>query len=257
MGMLNLIILAIVQGLTEFLPISSSGHLAILQNIFQEVNVSLDVFLHLATLLAVIVYFYKDILNIIKDFFTWKKDSQNFRIAIYLIIASIPAAIVGLLFKKYIEGVFSNIILIAFGFIITSLFLFSASTKANYPQSENKPLTLKNTFVIGIAQALAIFPGISRSGSTSSTGILLNLSKKDALKFSFLLAIPAILGASILEIRALTITSSILIPFVLAFFSGLLGIYLFMNKISIKNLKYFGYYCLFIGLALLIIKSIT
>jgi undecaprenyl-diphosphatase len=241
------IIISIIQGLTEFLPVSSSGHLAIFQNIIGNVNVSLDAFLHLATLLAVIVYFFKDILLILKDFFTLKTESENFKLAIYLIIATIPAGIVGYLFRETIESLFSNLFFISIGFIITGLFLFTASLKP----STNKQPTLKNTFIIGLSQALALIPGISRSGSTTSTGILLGLSKQNAIRFSFLLSIPAILGAVILNFSDISFSANLIIPFVLTFLIGLFSIYLFMNIIKTRNLKYFAYYCWLLAIIIL------
>ena len=247
MELLNQIILSLVQGLTEFLPVSSSGHLAILQNFFGNIDVSFDIFLHLATLLAVIVYFYKDILVIIKDFLTFKTKSENFKIAIYLIIASIPAAIFGFWLNNKIDSIFANLIFVALGFIISGMFLFTASLV-----EKNKALNLKNTIIIGFAQALAILPGISRSGSTVSTGILLGINKEKAIRFSFLLSIPAIIGASILKFKEISFSYSILIPFFIAFLAGLLGIYIFIEKIKTKNLKYFAYYCWIIALLIIL-----
>jgi len=244
-------ILAIVQGLTEFLPVSSSGHLAVLQNYFGNVDVSLDVFLHLATLLAVLVYFFKDITAILADFFTFKTKSENFKLAIYIIIASIPAGIFGFWLNDKIDAIFSNLILVAFGFIISRMFLFTASFI-----KKDKPVNLKNTFMIGLAQALAILPGISRSGSTVSTGMLLGISKEKAIRFSFLLSIPAIIGASLLKINESTIGFSLIVPFILAFLSGLLAIHIFLKKISAKNLKYFAYYCWIVALAVIVLGII-
>jgi undecaprenyl-diphosphatase len=253
MELLNQTILAIIQGITEFLPISSSGHLAIFQNILGKVNVNLDIFFHLATLLSVLVYFFKDIKNIILDFLTFKKESENFRIALFIILASIPIAICGFFFKKYIYYSFSITYIVSIGFIITGLFLFNASLK----KQEKKKLSIKNTFAIGISQALALIPGISRSGSTVSTGILLGISKEKAIRFSFILAIPAILGATILNIEDINFTPGILIPFFVCFLMGLFSIYLFLNKIKTKNLKYFAYYCWLLAIIILILKFLA
>lgn len=245
------IILGIVQGFTEFLPVSSSGHLAILQNYFGAVDVSFDIFLHLATLLAVLVYFYKDILAIAADFFTMKTKSENFKIAVYLIIASIPAAIFGFLLKDNIDSIFANLIFVALGFIITGIFLFIASLT-----EKNKPLTLKNTFMVGLAQALSILPGISRSGATTSIGMVLGINKEKAIRFSFLLSIPAILGATLLKFNEATFTPSLLVPFALAFFTGLVAIHIFLKKITVRNLRYFAYYCWLIATLVIILKIV-
>jgi undecaprenyl-diphosphatase len=249
MEVINSIILAIVQGITEFLPISSSGHLAILQNFFGEVNVSFDIFLHLATLLSILVYFSKDIFAIIKDFISFKTKSENFKLALYLIIASVPAALFGFWLKSSIDSIFSNIIFIAIGFIISGLFLFLASFV-----SKNENLNIKNTFIVGVAQALAILPGISRSGSTVSIGLLLGLKREVAIKFSFLLAIPAILGASVLQLGEFNFTPFLIIPLVITFLTGLFAIHIFLTKIKSRNLKYFAYYCWIVALLILIIK---
>jgi len=250
MELVNQLIYAVVQGLTEFLPVSSSGHLALLQNFFGEVDVNFDIFLHLATLLALLVYFYKDIALIIWDFVTFKTKSENFKLAIYLIIGSIPAAIVGLLLKPFIYQTFSNLFVVAAGFIITGLFLFNASIKAE----GNKKLNIKNTFVVGISQALALLPGISRSGSTVSTGIISGISREKAIRFSFLLAVPAIFGAVLLDVEDIGFKINLLLPFFICFLVGLGSIYLFLNKIKTKNLKYFAFYCWLIALASLILK---
>jgi len=246
MEMINQIILALVQGITEFLPVSSSGHLALLQNIFGEVNISFDVFLHFATLLAIITYFYKDICNIIKDFLILNTKSKNFRLAIYLIIASIPAAIFGFLLSNYISYFFLDISLLAITFTLSGIFLFAASRI-----KKNKALNIKNTFVVGLAQALAILPGLSRSGATISTGILMGIKKNEAIRFSFLLAIPAIIGATMLKMDGLSFTFSLVIPFFVTFISGLFSIHLLMKFIKQENLKYFAYYCWLIALLLI------
>lgn len=248
MEIINQIILSIVQGLTEFLPVSSSGHLAVLQNLFGDVDVSFDIFLHFATLLAVIVYFYKDICNIIKDFLMLKTKSDNFKLAIYLIVASIPVALIGFLLKDYIDAYFSSMLFVSFGFIISGFFLFAASKI-----KKNKKLSMKNTFIIGLAQAIAILPGISRSGSTVSTGLLQGIKKDTAIKFSFLLSIPAIIGATAVKVDQLKFSLPLMLPFIIAFFTGMISIYTFLNLIKQKNLKYFAYYCWLVALLVIVL----
>ena len=249
MELINQIILALVQGITEFLPVSSSGHLAILQNYFGEVNISFDVFLHFATLLAIVTYFYKDICEIIKDFLMFNKKSKNFKLAIYLIVASIPAAIIGFLLNNYISYFFLDISLLAFTFTISGIFLFTASRI-----KKNKALNFKNIFVVGLAQALAILPGLSRSGATISTGILMGIKKKEAIRFSFLLAIPAIIGATMLKMDGLSFTFSLIIPFFVTFISGLFSIHILIKFIKQENLKYFAYYCWLVALLIFLSK---
>jgi undecaprenyl-diphosphatase len=249
MQILQSTILGIIQGLTEFLPVSSSGHLALLHNYFGEIDLSFDVMLHLATLLAVVCYFFKDILGLIKGFFSFKLTNEDFRICIYLIIASIPAGIVGYFFRDFISGTFSNLLTIGLGFFISAMFLFTASFSR-----ENKELNLFRGFIVGISQALAIFPGISRSGSTTSTGILLGISKEKAIRFSFLLAIPAILGASLLELGNLgSLNLSIVFGFVSAFLFGLLSIFLFLRRVSLRSFRWFALYCFLLGVLSLVL----
>jgi undecaprenyl-diphosphatase len=249
MQILQSIILGIIQGLTEFLPVSSSGHLALLHNYFGEIDLSFDVMLHLATLLAVVCYFFKDIISLIKGFFKFNWKNEDFRVCIYLIIATIPAGIVGFLFRDFISGTFSNFMVLGMGFFISAMFLLTASFSR-----ENKELSLYKSFIIGISQALAILPGISRSGSTTSTGILLGISKEKAIRFSFLLAIPAILGASLLELGNLgSLNLSSALGFVSAFLFGLLGIFLFLKRVSLRSFKWFALYCFLLGVLSLIL----
>src|SRR3989344_3920745 len=223
---LQALILGIVQGLTEFLPVSSSGHLAILQNFFGDVDVSFDIFLHFATLLAVFVFFYKDILDLINGFFTFEWEDKRMRFVVYLLLASIPAGLIGFFFRNLIGELFSDLYIVAGGFLISGLFLFIAS------------FTAKNSFVIGCAQALALVPGISRSGSTISTTLLFGIDKKEAIKFSFLLSIPAILGANLLELKNFSgFSFPMVLGFLIAFVFGLLSIYLFYNRVTVRGLR--------------------
>ncbi len=246
MELIQSIILGIVQGLTEFLPVSSSGHLTLLQNYFGEVDVGFDVLLHLATLLAVVCFFFKDIINLVKGFFSFRWSNEDFRMCIYLAIASIPAGIAGLLLLPHIYSIFSNLLLVGIGFFISGMFLLSAG----FSEEKNDNLNLKNTFIAGLVQALAILPGISRSGSTSSTGIMLGVSREKAIRFSFLLAIPAILGAVLLNIQDMQGISlnAALGGFIPAFLAGLLGIFVFLKHFKLKNFKWLAFYCFILGL---------
>jgi len=239
MNIIQALILGIIQGLTEFLPVSSSGHLALIQNFFGDVNVSFDVVLHFATLLAIIVFFFKDILMLIKGFFGFNWKDENFRLAIYIIIASIPIAIIGYLFRYVIYGFFNSLYIVSLGFFISGMFLFTAS----FAKSRNK-FNIKNTFVIGLAQALALIPGISRSGSTVSSGMLLGIEREKAIRFSFLLAIPAMIGAGILNFTDIKVFEPVfVVGFIAAFVFGLLGIFIFVKYLRLRNFKYFAFYC--------------
>lgn len=236
---------AFIQGITEFLPISSSGHLAIFEQIFGEQSFSFNVFLHFATLLAVLVYFCKDLVILIRDFFKFDYTNKNFKLALYLIVASIPAAIFGLLTRKIIASSFSSLVFLIFGFFISGLFLFFASYAKK--KEENN---MRKSFVIGLGQALALFPGISRSGTTTSIGIFQGLSKEEAVRFSFLLSIPIILGASLLEIKEMVFSYELIMPFIFCFFVGIFSIHIFLKKLKVRNFRYFAYYCWFVAICL-------
>jgi undecaprenyl-diphosphatase len=248
---LEAVILGIIQGLTEFLPVSSSGHLVILQSFFknfQQSGISFDVFIHCATLLAVIVYFYKDIVEIIS--------MKNKKWILLIIIATIPAGIVGVLFKDQIETAFSNVILVCIMLIITGIMLFISDKFTNLAK-DKKDITILDSIIIGCFQAFAILPGISRSGSTISAGIFRGLKRDVATKFSFILSIPAIFGALILSLKDFkNIPSTSYIPYISGFISafvvGLISLKLLTIIIKSKNLKYFSYYCWILSIVVFI-----
>lgn len=252
MEIIQSIILGIIQGLTEFLPVSSSGHLALLQNYFGEVNVSFDILLHVATLLAVIFYFFRDIAALIRGFFSFSWKNENFRIAIYLAIATIPAGIAGYFLSGFIDEVFSSLLIVGIGFFISGIFLLAAGRAY---VKKNKEVTLNESIFVGLAQALAIIPGISRSGSTTSTGILFGLTREKAVKFSFLLSVPIILGAIIMEsanFSALDLISAA-IGFICAFAFGIFAIFVFLKRVSLRNFRWFSLYCFILGVLSLVL----
>lgn len=255
MEILQAFILGIMQGITEFLPISSSGHLALFQNFIGEVNVGFDVVLHLATLLAIFVFFYKDIWFIIRDFFTWKTESENFLLAWVLVISSVPIAILGWFLRDWIYGLFSNLFAVALGFFVSGLFLFLVSF-SNLDRKKEK-VGIGRGFIIGCAQALALVPGISRSGATVSSGMLLGVKREKAIRFSFFLAIPAIIGAGLLNFTDLLVIEvwPFIFGFVGAFVAGLFAIFVFMRWLKIERFKYFAYYCWLLALVVLLVAS--
>ena len=228
METIDAIVLGIIQGLTEFLPVSSSGHLelgkAILgDNSLPKESLLFTVVLHFATALSTIVIFRKDILEIIKDVlkFQW---NENLQFVVKIIVSMIPAAIVGVFFEEQLEQLFGgNIMLVGFMLIITAILLFLAD-KA---KDTNKKVSYKNAFVIGIAQAIAMLPGISRSGATISTSVLLGNDKSKAARFSFLMVVPLIFGKIAKDILGGELTyesanfSTLGIGFIAAFVSGL------------------------------------
>ena len=191
MGIFQAIIFGIVQGITEFFPISSSGHLVILQALMglKEPQLAFDIFLHLGTLLSILIFFRKDILRLF---------GEDKRLFLLLVIASIPTFIIGFLFKDTVERFFAMPKVVGSMLGLTGAWLVLASLYTKRQPVKKGPGIL-NSILIGIAQGVAIMPGISRSGATIATGILTGLDRELSFKFSFLLAIPAILGASILK----------------------------------------------------------
>jgi undecaprenyl-diphosphatase len=245
---LEAIIIAIIQGLTEWLPVSSSGHLVLAEKILNyQSSLTFTVALHFGTLMAVFIYFGKDITDIIQDFLKLNFKTENAKLGIYLIIATIPAAIIGYLLRN--QNIFHNLTITTLGFGITGLFLIIASL--NLPLKSSN-LNKKNSLYIGLAQILSLFPGISRSGSTISSGLLLGLKEKTALKFSFLMSIPIIFGANILVIGNQTLPKELIWATLVSFLVGLLTLHILYKYIltSKRNLRYFGIYALILSISL-------
>ncbi|MBT6807909.1 MAG: undecaprenyl-diphosphate phosphatase [Flavobacteriales bacterium] len=253
MEILHSIILGIVQGLTEFLPVSSSGHLEIVKEILQDEKVGeesmlMTVVLHGATALSTIYIFRKDISVIIKGLFSGIKKEVNFSLKI--ILSMIPAALVGLIWEEEIEKLFGgNLILVGSMLIITALLLYFAD-KA---KSTTKNLSFLNSIIIGVSQAIAILPGISRSGATISTSVLLGIDKEKSARFSFLMVVPLIIGKISKDIFSgeIAFNSSDSLPllfgFVSAFVVGIIACKWMIQIVKNSNLKYFAFYCIIVG----------
>lgn len=254
-------ILGIIQGITEFLPISSSGHLIIFEQLFGlevEKLLDYDITIHMGTLLAILIFFRTDIFSLLK--FENKKMIGN------LLIASLPAIIIGLFFKDQIEEIFRSTFSVSIFLIVVGALFFlpeniivkqanqkSQTNKAN----ENIPnLNLKNALIVGLAQSLALMPGVSRSGSTILTGTLLGLPRAEAARFSFLLGSIAIAGAGVLGLKdlgSLELSGEVLLTgFISSFISGILSIKFLMGFLKKYSLRAFGAYRIILGLALLL-----
>lgn len=255
-SLLFIIFMAIVQGIAEFLPISSSGHLAILGRLFcfdAETNATLNIVLHAGTLLAIIIYYFKELIKILEKY--------NFDLMGKIIIATIPLGITGIIVKAmaWDESIFNNLFVPGIGFLITASLLLWGQKYKNYKTLDK--LTFKQSLMIGIAQAVAVFPGISRAGSTISTGLRLGLEKADAARFSFLLAIPAIGGVVLVKMflllknNKLTVhsldISHLAIGFVVAALVGYFSLALLLKLLKHGNFKYFAWYLYALGLATL------
>jgi undecaprenyl-diphosphatase len=254
MEIIDAIILGIVQGLTEFLPVSSSGHLelgkAILgDNSIPEESLLFTVVLHFATAISTMVVFRKDIWDIIKGVlkFQWNEDMQ---FLLKIVISMFPAIIVGLFFEKQLEQLFNgNIMLVGFMLIITALLLYLADKAKN----TSKKVSFSNALVIGLSQAIAMLPGISRSGATISTSVLLGNDKTKAARFSFLMVVPLIFGKIAKDVLSGDLSyestnfSLLSVGFLAAFISGLFACTWMIKLVKSSKLSYFAIYCIVVG----------
>jgi undecaprenyl-diphosphatase len=275
MDIISGIIIGIVQGLTEFLPVSSSAHLIFIQHILNvgENNLAFDVLLHLGTLLAVFIYYIKDIIQMIEAFFSsvldiFKgkfieefKENQYKKLAWLIIIGTFPAGIIGKLFNSQIEAIFNSLFFPALFLLITGILLYS-SQRINVGNRDINKTGIKDAIIIGLSQAIAILPGISRSGTTIASGLFLGLDKEFVAKFSFLLSIPVILGAGLTEIGDLGVNLDAnlyvyIAGFLAAFISGYLGIRTLIKFIKEKSLDIFAYYCWIVGILVLLFVFIN
>ena len=253
------IILGVIQGLTEFLPVSSSGHLELGKAILGDASIPKEsllftVVLHFATALSTMVVFRKDIWLLLKGIlkFQWNEDLQ---FAAKIALSMIPAVIVGLFFEEQLESLFGgNIMLVGFMLLITAILLLLAD-KA---KDTFKKVSFGNAFIIGISQAIAMLPGISRSGATISTSVLLGNDKSRAARFSFLMVIPLIFGKIAKDILSGELTyessnfTSLSIGFIAAFVAGLFACTWMIALVKKSKLSYFAAYCIIVGLAAII-----
>ncbi|MCM8767086.1 MAG: undecaprenyl-diphosphate phosphatase [Candidatus Omnitrophica bacterium] len=242
--MIDIVILSVIQGICEWFPISSSGHLYIFHRLLGlKPDISLDIFLHSSALCAIFIFFRKEILKIIKVFFTFDTKNENFKTILYIISATFITGIIGFFLKDY-EGTLENKNLVSAGFLITSIFLFLSKK-----EGKNK-IDFKTSLIIGLSQGLALLPGISRSGATISTAKILGVNDKDSFDFSFLLAIPAIIGAIIIKFEQIKNINSdyIITGFLISFFVSIITLY-FLKKIFLR--KRFQYFCIYTFLVFL------
>lgn len=251
MDLIQAALLAALQGITEWLPISSSGHLLIAQQLMGiEVPVAFDIVLHLGTLIAVTLFFRKEIWSILKSLLEPSRLNPDFMTAVYIVIASIPTAAVGLLIGRY-EGIFVTGRSVALGLLASALLLFLSKLGKG-----KKQLGATGAAVIGIFQGIAVAPGISRSGATISSALLFGIKKEEAFKFSMLLSIPALIGAA--AIKAGEVVSAGLLPesavgVTVSAAVGYLAIALLKKALLSERLFLFGFYCLAVGSVALIL----
>jgi len=269
MDIFQAIIIGLVQGLTEFLPVSSSAHLIFAQQALglSDVGLAFDVLMHVGTLVAVIVYFFNDIVNMIKGFLLSLVDLKNGnfigeikkdpykKLAWLTILATIPVGVVGVLFNDIIESMFKGLTIPAFLLLVTGCLLY-ASQRMNSGRIDVRNMTIKEALIMGCGQALAVLPGLSRSGTTIAAGLFAGLDKEFAAKFSFILSIPAILGAAVFQLKDLSGGSieigACIAGFVVAIISGYLAISVLLKIVREKSLDIFAYYCWIVGIIVLV-----
>lgn len=250
------VILAIIQGLTEWLPVSSSGHLVIAQN-FLGLNPPLvfDVMLHFGTLIVVLVMFRNDVLDIFKALLKRDFNTNEGKFTLHLIIGSIPIAIIGITFYSAINSLFSNLFAASIALLFTGCVLFVSEKRLG-----NKKMGTLDSLLIGLAQAVAIIPGISRSGLTISTGLLRKIDKTTAFKYSFLLSVPAVLGATIVELKDLVLGNMdvfpIIVGVIVSMLVGYCSLKLLQKIVMSEKFHLFAYYCWILGIALVLFAII-
>ena len=247
--MLKYIILGIIQGITEFLPVSSSGHLVIIQKFIgvTEQAVVISVVLHLGTSLALVIFFFKDILNLLR----------NMRLLSYIIIVTLVTGIIGISGKGFFEKLFNSPRLVAVALIFTGIILILTR---KFMEKKRSALNIKDALILGLTQGFAIIPGISRSGITISTLLFRGLDREMSFRFAFLVAIPAVFGAAILEAKDISLAcnldaGNLIIGFIVSLLTGILSLRILKIVLGKAKLHYFGYYCIIIAvITLLFVK---
>lgn len=254
MSWFEALILGIIQGLTEFLPVSSSGHLELSKSILGDKSLPAEslmftVVVHAATALSTIVVFRKDIAEILKGLFAFK-NNESFQFSLKILVSMLPAAVVGVLFNDEIEQLFSGqILLVGSMLLITGLLLFLADKAKNTQKSVSFP----NAIIIGLSQAIAILPGISRSGATIATSVLLGIDREKAARFSFLMVVPLILGKMAKDLMDGGVATEnsklivLIIGFSAAFLTGLIACRWMISLVKKSQLRFFAYYCFAAG----------
>ncbi len=247
MEIVYVILLAIIQGITEWLPISSSAHLALAQQILDvQPPILFDIFLHVGTIAAVMVFMRNEILDMLRALVKADIGDENFRLAALVIAASIPTAVVGFTFRDFFESMFLDSKAIGTALVITGIFLLICEIKKGH-----MTISILSALLIGLAQGIAVAPGISRSGATIGAALLLGVKRENAAKFSFLLSIPAILGATLFEAKdASFVGMDNGMIFVAPLVSAIVGYFtigFFLRYVKEKGMRPFAYYCLIFG----------
>ena len=254
--LIEALILAVIQGLTEWLPVSSSGHLVIIQKIL-GLNPPLifDVMLHVGTLIVVLIVFRKDVVNIIKALVKRDFESDEGKLALFIVVSSVPIAIIGFMFHDVIESLFSNLLAVGVALIIMGSILFFSEKRIG-----NRKIGILDSLLIGLAQGVAIIPGISRSGITVATGLLRKIDKATAFRFSFLLSVPAVIGATVMQSRDLILGNMEVAPLFLgatiSMVVGYVSLRLLLKIVMNEKFHLFAYYCWTVGIAIILFISL-
>jgi len=249
--LIEVFILAVVQGLTEWLPISSSGHLVITQKAL-GLNLPLiySVMLHVGTLIVVLTVFRKDIADIIKAVVKRNFKTEEGKLALFIVVGSVPIAFTGFVFHDFFESLFSNLPAVGLALLITGFMLFFSEKRIG-----NRKMGILDSLLIGVAQVIAIIPGVSRSGVTISTGLLRKVDKATAFKYSFLLSAPAIAGATVMESKELVVGNIDLIPLLLgtivSMIVGYASLKILKKIVMSEKIHLFAYYCWAVGLVVI------
>jgi len=248
--LIEILILAVIQGLTEWLPVSSSGHLVITQKVL-GLNLPLiySVMLHVGTLIVVLTVFRKDILDIIKALVKRDFETEEGKLALFIAVGSVPIAIVGFVFYDFFKSLFSNLLAVGLALLITGWVLFFSEKRIG-----NRKMGILDSLLIGLAQGVTIIPGISRSGVTVATGLLRRVDKAIAFKYSFLLSVPAVLGATVMESRELVVINVNMVPLflgaIISMIVGYVSLKLLQKIVMNEKIHLFAYYCWTVGLAI-------
>jgi undecaprenyl-diphosphatase len=265
MSWFEAIILGLVQGLTEFLPVSSSGHLAIFQKLFgmNGSNLGFDVTVHVATVLATIVVFWRPICDLFKGLFKFKYNDET-KYVCMILVSLIPVFIVGMFFKDKVEALFgSGLVVVGIALFVTAILLF-LSEYLSGKQKESHDMNYKSAIWMGIAQAIAVVPGLSRSGATISTGLMCGVKKDKVAQFSFLMVLIPVLGEALLEVMHGGVKAQaaevgalpLALGFISAFVSGLLACRVMIEVVKKVKLRWFAVYCIIAGIFALVLNFV-
>ena len=262
LSLIETLILAIIQGVTEWLPISSSGHLVVVQEYLLQEQPPLifDVALHIGTLCVVLVVFWKEVVGILKALVRLDFETDEGRLALFVAVGSVPTALVGYFFHDIFESFFSNVLIVGGALVLNGVFLFFSERRG-----DGKRLGYLDSFLIGIAQSVAIVPGVSRSGLTIATGLLRGVEKKTAFTYSFLLSVPAVIGAAALESVRLCASdelvlggvdmTTILFDVVVSMIIGYASLKLLWKIVRREKFHLFAYYCWLAGTVIILYHS--